>query len=729
MSNYLKATFFFVFFLIISVFIAYSNSLNGIWALDDVLINQPISFEQVFKEFGARKISYLSFVLNQKIGPHEPVNFRIVNIFIHLLNSFLLYFIIILTLKLPQFKDKLSNHAHYIAALSAIIFALHPLNINAVAYIIQRMASLSAFFVLLSLIMFIFAINKQYSSIKKAVFYLIALVSFVLAVLSKENAVVAIPLIILYDFIFLSPINKDAFRKRALAVVLLSFIAIGIISLKMPLHIMAFDVIRSFLDISTPISYKAWTATDVYWSPLEHILTEFRVICRYLFLFIMPLPENLVFDWWGYPVSTGLLTPITTLFSIIFILGILTFSIVFLRRYVFLSFGILWYFIAISLESFIAIGSDLYFEHRNYLPLTGFIAGIVMQIFDLTAKYVFSKKYFFWAILLMLSTMLGFLTYERNFIWQKPIVFWADAVKKTDNNLRANLALANCYLNAGDFKNAEIYYINTFNKAYRDKRPFYTEDALYQLGFMNLTLGSIEESSRVIEKFEKILPDSYKLLILKGFNCYLNGDYRCAIYHYNNARQEKIFYEKNKAVIHTLIGDVYRDMGNIDKSLNNYQKALSINAFYAPAYHGIAKLSILKKDFSKAEELLLWSIKLNPSNFQAFSDMSYLLLMQQKRLKEALYYAEKAISMNPPSYKPYLIIAVLEIIRGNYQTAEGYLNTARMFKAPYYLLLFNKAWAYSLIGDTAKEKATFRELIKEKNVPQHILDVANRRLS
>jgi tetratricopeptide (TPR) repeat protein len=266
----------------------------------------------------------------------------------------------------------------------------------------------------------------------------------------------------------------------------------------------------------------------VYWSPLEHILTEFRVISRYLFLFVLPLPRFLVFDWDGFPISNGLFDPVTTIFSIGLLSAIVIFSICNLRKTPFLSFGILWYFIAISLESFIAVGSALYFEHRNYLPLAGLSFGLVAQFASFFGKRI-KWKYALWVFFIIVSAFLGFLTFQRNYIWKDPVTFWKDPVQKTRGNIRATLVLANSYFSISDFKNAKSYYVHTIRIARERGAYYFTLEALYRLGLMNLVLEQSSEGRKIIDELERISPDSNRLKILKGHYSYLNHDIDDAI--------------------------------------------------------------------------------------------------------------------------------------------------------------------------------------------------------
>lgn len=709
------------------VFLAYSNSLNGIWAFDDSLVNQPISVEGLVDKIGVRKITYLSFLINQRINPLEPLNFRLFNIFIHIFNSILLFVIALLTLRISLNKERFVSVGVPVAFISAAIFGLHPLNINAVAYIIQRMASLAAFFVLLSVFFYILASRVSHISAKVSL-YLMTILFIIFGILSKENAVMAVPLILLYDYIFLSRYDKRAFMRKLAVIILIGASAFLAASFYIPLYKTAKDVAEIFVRINTPMEYRGWMATDVYWSPIEHILTEFRVISRYLFLFVLPLPRFLVFDMWGYSISKGILNPMTTIFSMAFILTLIAFSILKSRKYPFLSFGILWYFIAVSLESFMAVGSDLYFEHRNYLPLTGLSFGLAAH----TASVFRGKvpgKYNFWIIFILLSVILGVATFQRNTIWKNPVTFWKDTVEKVPNNTRANLALANSYFLTADFQSAKNYYHTTVKLAMEGRNSYLVTEALYRLGFMHLLLEQEDENRKVLDAFEEIAPDSYKLKVLKGYYSYLSHDFDSAIRTYQEVlRAPQLINRLDKATLYTLIGEAYRGKGLIDEALNNYKLALNLNHSFPAAYHGMAKAEMLRRDIDAAIRHLRMVIVVDPYNIHALSDLAHFMLIKGEGADKALFFAKRAVSLKPPLYQPYLIMAVIMAVKGKDKDAERFYAMASELNAPVYLLHFNKAWAYSLKGDREKQRYYLAELLKLKETPENIRDMAQKML-
>jgi protein O-mannosyl-transferase len=710
-------------FLAIAIFLAYANSLHGIWAFDDVLINHPLGTEGLLEKMGWRKMAFLSFYINQQIDPYSPVNFRLFNLLIHILNSILVYTLTLVTLRLPDIREKFGKCTFPAALFSAALFALHPLNINAVAYIIQRMASLAAFFVLLSLLSYIAATAAR-SRISKVIFYGFTLAFIFLGIMSKENAVLALPLILLYDYFFLSRRNKRTFKIRAITLAAIGLCALVLSNFYLSIGRTALDIGKVFLEMNKPLSYQAWMATDVYWSPLQHILTEFRVVSRYLFLFAVPLPGFFVFDWWGYPVSKNLFEPAMTIFSALLIVSAIVFSLIKGKKYPFLAFGILWYFIAISLESFIAVGTDLYFEHRNYLPLAGLSLGLVTHV----ASFVSNKKpgtnYALWIVFLVLSVLLGAATYQRNLIWKDPVTFWQADVHSVPDNPRAHFALANSYFLKSDFLNAETYYNNTIRIADEKKTPHFMSEALYRLGLMKVFLEQSSESKKIIEILEKVSPNSYRLKILEGSYRYLNNDFQDAINIYLQIVDSQEIGVMDKVTVYALLGDAYRAVGRTEEALTNYEKALNSNHSFPAALHGIAKVKMMKMDMDSSSEYLRKVLSIDPDNIGALTDMANLILIKGEGARKALPYVKRAVSLDPPFNKPYLIMGTVLMASGENENAENYFMRAKKFNAPDYLILFNKAWAYSLRGDREKQIYCLRELLKEKDMPQYIKNSA-----
>ncbi len=712
----------------ISVFIAYSNSLNGTWALDDVVANRPVSITDIRSIIGFRQLAYLTFLINQQIAPFSPASFRLFNIIIHICNAVLVYVLAYKTVigycrhkGIPTPRKgglamSMEDLAYRAALLSSVFFALHPININAVAYIVQRMASLATFFVLLSLISYVSAIGSD-RKVASVCLYLLSGVCVIAGILSKENAVMAVPLMILYDYVFLSGSNRRVFARRVFVIMCISVVSLGLISYFMKFHERVVEMAQLFLHPNRVLPERPWSAVDVYWTPLQHILTEFRVVSRYLFLVVVPFPAFFIFDWWGFPVSKGLTVPWTSLPAILFVALLAVFSLLKMKRFPFLCFGILWYLVALSLESFFAVGADLYFEHRNYLPVSGLFIGIAGQI-ALSLKERLKEKVFLMAVI-GLCLVLGGFTFSRNFVWKDSVTLWGDTLKKNPQNIRAIMSMGNAYLLVADFDHAKRYFTQAIRMSYQDKRLTLLDGSAYRLGLMYLFEKDLVQAKRLLDAVSATI-ESYHLKILTGFYTALNGNVDEAMKIYNEVLSDTKISPDDAVVVFTIMGEACRQAGLWDKAIENYRKALSVDPGFPAAYYGIGASFMAKADIARAEDYFNKTLLLDPNNVLALSDLADLMLIRKLNPNDALRYAQRAVSKAPPFYLPYLTMGTVLTVLGREEDADAYYKKAADHHAPDYMIVFSRARAYYLKGDTQKAQAYAAELLKRRDLPEKL---------
>lgn len=704
-------------FLFIATFVAYSASLNGTWALDDSFIGQFQNISNVLNlRLGYRKIAYLSFQVNKLIDPFSPLNYRLFNILIHIINAMLVYRLAFLTLRLPGFRDKYGRYAYAVSLVSAVVFALHPININAVTYIVQRMASLATLFVLLALLSYISA-RTSGSMVRSTGFYAATALFVFLGIFSKENGIMAIPLLLLYDLFFLQKDRKKSLVQAGIGITAV-LLALGVSYFVLGLKKQFISIGSTLIGFNRPIAASGWTAIDVYWTPLQHILTEFRVIARYIFLMFAPLPRFLVFDWWGFPISTGMLNPVTTLTSFLMIIAIISFSIYKRKKLPFLSFGVLWYFVALSLESFIAVGSDLYFEHRNYLPSAGLIFGVVSQLLTMTAlrERVLNGKTL-WTGTVILSMCLGSLTFQRNLDWKDSITLWTDTVHKTQRNLRGMIALGNSYLKISDVVSAKEYYRRVMEISMTDRAQFF-QDSAYSLGMLYLFTDDLEGAKRVIDLLDAKMEDPLKMNILKGFYRSLSGDVEGAIKAYTLILPSTEGLDR--VIVYTLLGDAHRKKEQPDEALRYYEKAVKVDPSFSAAYYGMGDAYLMKRDLARATYCINVTLKIDPNHALALSEMAEILMMKGASIEKARAFAAKAVGLSPVFYQPYLTMGTVLLVSGNDEASEEYFKKAAAKGAKDYLVPFSKARAYFLRGDKEKVNACLREVLSMKDTPENL---------
>ena len=347
----------------------YWPGLQGAFFFDDypnIVLNPGVrldtlsgeSIKQAFEsgisgQFG-RPVSQLAFALNFHFSGFDSFAFKLVNLVIHCLNGILIYLLAYQLLDSLRYKLKLTN-AGLCAALIAVAWLIHPIQLTSVLYVVQRMTSLSGFFLLLALIFHILARRRNELDWPAVIFFLLACCVFwPLSILSKETGVLLPGFVAVYELIVRRS-EREALDRFGRLVLYVSI------------------VLAASLVLYVTSSYGNWILSgyDIRsFSLLERLLTEPRVIWGYLHWIVFPSLESFALFHDDIAVSTSLTTPWTTLPALAGILILLIVSVVTSRQFTLVAFGIAWFLIGHSLESsFIPL--ELVHEHRNYLPLFG----------------------------------------------------------------------------------------------------------------------------------------------------------------------------------------------------------------------------------------------------------------------------------------------------------------------------------------------------------------------
>ena len=172
---------------------------------------------------------------------------------------------------------------------------------------------------------------------------------------------------------------------------------------------------RSFTIFSFALNYHFVDFDVKYWRIVN-------IVIHLLNAFLVPVRQNFDYD---YPVLESL-GDHRALLCLLFILSLFGLAVGMYKRHRIVTFGILWFFIALSVESSIIPLADVIVEHRTYLPSVGFFLVMVYSAFVLVKRVVGVCN------LLVLSILvLAFAAFQRNKVWKEPIVFWSDVIEKS----------------------------------------------------------------------------------------------------------------------------------------------------------------------------------------------------------------------------------------------------------------------------------------------------------
>jgi protein O-mannosyl-transferase len=456
----------------------YSNTLNVPWHLDDhdnIAANTNIQIERldpdsIFKSFFwgygehaklQRPVAMFSFALNWFVGQNNVAGYHLLNTIIHFIAALFLFLTILQLYKTPNLRHTPNEDAYFIALLGSLLWAVHPIQTQAVTYIVQRMASMSAMFYIVSIYLYLRG-RMSDPGATRGFFWGIAVVSFLLALGTKENTATLPMAVLVVEVIFFQNLNDRQTRKRLVIAFAATVFGVGLIG--------AFLFLKG--DLGAILSgYEVR-----YFTPLERVLTQPRVLFLYLSQLFYPIPSRLSIAH-DIQLSTSFFSPITTLPAILGIMAALVFSIWQMRKRPILSFAVLFFFLNQIIESSI-IALELIFEHRNYLPsffIFWPVAVAVKLLLDHYHRHNIAMRNIIAGFIVLLIVGLGSSTYIRNMAWESEKTMWEDAISKAPNNNRAyhNLALSH-YEVLGQFDAAMALY----KKALDCKKTSYVQESL-----------------------------------------------------------------------------------------------------------------------------------------------------------------------------------------------------------------------------------------------------------
>ncbi|WP_049768561.1 tetratricopeptide repeat protein [Anaeromyxobacter sp. Fw109-5] len=437
--------------------LSYSNSFGAAFVFDDVpsivenvLIRDLRHYLPGGGTYAAapnRYLGYLSFALNYAAGGLDPAGYHVVNLCVHLANALLVYALAILTFRTPGVRDsKLAGSSRIVAFAAAALFVAHPLQTNAVTYVVQRFASLATMFYLLAVVLYAWWRLRQethpLAPAWSAASYGLVLASVVAAMRTKEIAF-TLPLAIAgYELVFFGPLRK----KTALALApILATLAI------IPLTMLGVTA-----DVGAAVQRLEGATRNSELSRVEYLMTQLPVVASYLRLLIAPV--GLTFDH-DVPIARSLLEP-RVLLGLVVVGGLLAVAAHLLWRSRpgaagrldpsgrVVGFGILWFFLALSVESSVIPIRDVMFEHRVYLPSAGLFIGAVTAALWLARRYSVPDRVTV-ATAAVLAIALGAATFARNLVWQDELALWGDAVAKAPNKTRPHTNYAHALRKLG----------------------------------------------------------------------------------------------------------------------------------------------------------------------------------------------------------------------------------------------------------------------------------------
>ena len=533
-------------------------------------------------------LTMLSLYFNYMVSGLDAWSYHLLNILLHLFNTLLVFRLALL----------LSNKNAIIAFTTAILFGIHPMHVESVAWVSERKDVLYGLFFIAGLISYTKFID---SGSRKQ--YALTILFVVLSLLSKPAAVIFPVVLLCIDFL----------RKRKF-------------SLKLFVEKIPFLIPALLIGLITLNTQKEVGATggEEFFGLGTRILYGFYGIMMYLVKMIVPVNLSPFYPFPAVNKSLPLEYYIAPVFFIV--LAIITFFT--LKRNKTIAFGILFYLANLLLVlQVVSVGSAVIADRYTYIPYIGlfYIAGYLI---DRYAKHNISKAKYF---LIPLTVLFGVLCFNQASIWIDSPSLWDHAIKAQPS--------ARAYDNRAALLNKEKNYeiaIQYFNESIKINAIDY--EAYTNRGNAYLNLNKPELAYNDYRQALSIKPDSYAALDNLGAWFAMRGKYDSALKNLDHALTVKpdykpaylnrgltylavnrnedalkdfekyLVYSPGDADVYNLIGSCYRAMGKNQEALIPINKAIDTRAdphFFlnrSYAYFGLKNIEAAKRDALTAKQ-------------------------------------------------------------------------------------------------------------------------------
>ena len=406
-----------------------------------------------------------------------PLGYHFVSTAFHIANAILIFRI------LHTLFQK-----YRVAILTALVFLVHPLQTESVTYIAGMADPLSVFFILLGIFFFL-KFRASNVTLWKSRFYLLSLIMYALALMSKETAIIMPALLIISDFFLDRGVEQIPFKERVRRIwnSAWPFLVIG------GLYFLLRATVLNFGD-----TFNLYGEATAYTSSFSiRIFTFFQVITAYFTLLFWPAGLHMERS---VDMATSFLSSPVIGGALIF-LGLIALAFTQFRRYPILSFGILWFFIGLAPTSNILIPiNGLIYEHWLYLPMVGIFLIVIWLGEVLAEKYGVGKILL--PIFLIFAIFLAVLTIERNKDWRDPITFYNQTLRYSPESYRVINNLGMAYADQQEYALAEATYRRAIDVASSSPVAYHNLGNTYQkIGKTDLAIENFNIAIRLDPKF------------------------------------------------------------------------------------------------------------------------------------------------------------------------------------------------------------------------------------
>jgi len=618
---------------------AYSNTFAASFHFDDIPnIVQNASAHSLSgpSPSSNRYLGYLSFALNYNFGGERVFGYHVVNVLIHVCNGLLLFWLAEITLRTPALRHAETGPLlrRYLPLAAGLLFAMHPLQTEAVTYVVQRLTSLATLFYLLSIVLLAQARlsfeAERSPNWRAACLYSLSVAAAAAAMKTKEISF-TLPLVAAgYELVFFRP------RRRLLLVAPLAAAALLI-----PLGLATQG--KTLVDVLGDASRVAAEAPEIPRS--VYLLTQARVVVTYVRLLLLPVGQNLDYD---FRLSRSIADP-DVLFAIVALSAVAGFAVLLLVRSrktndatgPLVFFGVGWFFVTLGVESSIIPIRDVIFEHRVYLPSAGASVSLAAALLHGVERLRLriSPALQCAAALLVTAGPLGAATYARNFVWKDEVSLWSDVVARSPLKARPHNNLGLAYQQVGAAADA----VREGREAVRLEPE--AGHAHYNLANAYAQSRELDDAIREYREAIRLTPGLAKAHNNLGLALEAQDRLVEAAAEY----REAVRLDATSAKPHDNLGRSYARNGQLDGAIAQYREAIRLAPWLGEARSHLGSALYAKGQHEDAVREYLAALEILPTDAATLDALGHVYLDEGK-YDDAIAAFEKAASVLVPAH-------------------------------------------------------------------------------
>ncbi len=677
--------------IIAAILAAYLDSFAGAFVFDDryVILDNPTlrhplaSWKEILTT--TRPLATLTLAANYVLGGTDVRGYHAVNLAIHLAAALAFFGLVRRTLLLPAFQARYERAAPWLALAAALLWGLHPLDTQAVTYIVQRSEALMGLFYFLTL----YGLVRGATAVpgRESRWYAAAVLACALGMGSKEVMVTAPVTALLYDRVFLAPSWSEVFRRRGKLYAALA-----------GTWILLWGSILSAFGLGPSQSGGAGFGLERV-SAREYALSQPGVILHYLRLAFWPLPLCLDYGW---PVARTAGAVILPGLAVLAILGL---TLAALRRRPALGFLGTAFFLILAPTSSILPILDLAVEHRMYLPLAPLVVAVVMCGHSILRHVPGPPMRFGIAATAVAAAVvaLGTATWRRNQDYRDELGLWTDITAKRPANPRAHMARG---VGLGE-RDRLTEAVREYQEAIRLK-PDYVE-AYNNLGIALARLGRRDEAVTVLRAALEKRPSHARAHVNLGKVLLDQGKVRDAVAHF----REAVRLQPDSAEAHLYLGKVHAGHGDLEGAATEFSAALASRPDFHPAANELGIVLSAQGRFEQAIPLFAEVVRSDPRFAEGHNNLGMAYLMNGQ-LSAAVACFRQAVALEPASGKYAFNLAHALTGAGDAGEARTWYDRALRLDPGWPRMANQAAWNLAVHPDPRSRNGAMAQLLAEE---------------